>query len=208
MIALWVGSLAFFLFHPVDDVSKGLLGDSFGAINSLFSGLAFLGLIYTILLQQKELELTRMELNRTANAQEETQKALIKQLDVMVKTHELDREKHEAHKRRIKPRFEFVRIPAIPSNKEKTYILEIRANYRGDVCGFMNVEHIKGGDGFNWSNGSQSGVNYYNFRARILPTENLSFYIDYSDLEGNHYREKIVYDASQDKCLRSDEDLK
>jgi hypothetical protein len=37
-------------------------GDQFGAINSLFSGAAFAGLIYTIWLQRQELRLQRIEL--------------------------------------------------------------------------------------------------------------------------------------------------
>ena len=41
---------------------RGVFGDSFGAINSLFSGLAFAGVIFTILLQRKELQLQRKEL--------------------------------------------------------------------------------------------------------------------------------------------------
>ena len=59
---------------------RGSFGDSFGAINSLFSGLAFAGIIYTILLQRKELSLqrkeltdTRKELARAATAQESSE---------------------------------------------------------------------------------------------------------------------------------------
>lgn len=62
----------------------GLLGDSFGVVNSLFSGLAFAGVIIAILLQREELalqrqelELTRKELKRTAAAQEASEKALV-----------------------------------------------------------------------------------------------------------------------------------
>lgn len=40
----------------------GLLGDSFGSLNTLFSGLAFGGIIISIYLQSKELEDTRKEL--------------------------------------------------------------------------------------------------------------------------------------------------
>lgn len=45
--------------------NSGLFGDTFGAINSLFSGLAFAGLLYTILLQSRELKLQRIELKLT-----------------------------------------------------------------------------------------------------------------------------------------------
>jgi hypothetical protein len=45
----------------------GVLGDRFGSINTLFSGLAFAGVIYAIILQRKELELQRKELVLTRN---------------------------------------------------------------------------------------------------------------------------------------------
>lgn len=45
--------------------ASGVFGDTFGAINSLFSGLAFAGLLYTILLQSRELKLQREELALT-----------------------------------------------------------------------------------------------------------------------------------------------
>lgn len=41
---------------------RGQFGDLFGSVNALFSGLAFVALIYTIHLQRQELSLQRMEL--------------------------------------------------------------------------------------------------------------------------------------------------
>lgn len=65
---------------------RGQFGDMFGAVNALFSGFAFLGIIYTIYLQKnelalqrEELKLTRDELKRTAEAQEKSERALSKQ---------------------------------------------------------------------------------------------------------------------------------
>jgi hypothetical protein len=62
---------------------SGPFGDTFGTINALFSGAAFAGIIYTILLQRRELrlqryelELTREELRRSAEAQEKSEQAL------------------------------------------------------------------------------------------------------------------------------------
>lgn len=49
----------------VDKHDRGQFGDMFGAINSLFSGLAFAGIIFTILLQRDELKLQRDELSLT-----------------------------------------------------------------------------------------------------------------------------------------------
>ena len=44
---------------------RGTFGDMFGAVNTLFSGLAFAGIIFAIILQSKELELQRSELELT-----------------------------------------------------------------------------------------------------------------------------------------------
>ena len=47
------------------ELEKGQFGDAFGALNTLFSGLAFAGVIYAIILQKKELALQREELEKT-----------------------------------------------------------------------------------------------------------------------------------------------
>lgn len=44
---------------------RGTFGDMFGAVNALFSGLAFASIVYTILLQRQELVLQRRELELT-----------------------------------------------------------------------------------------------------------------------------------------------
>lgn len=48
-----------------DPDTRGVFGDKFGAINALFSGLAFAGLILTLILQREELSLQRDELEQT-----------------------------------------------------------------------------------------------------------------------------------------------
>lgn len=70
-------------FSLPDWPTRGQFGDLFGAVNATFSGLAFAGLIYAILLQREdlqlqrnELELTRQELQRSAEAQEQSERAL------------------------------------------------------------------------------------------------------------------------------------
>ena len=77
-------------------VLRGQFGDSFGAINALFSGLAFAGVIIALVfqrrelafqrielgLQRKELELTHIELKRTDEAQEQSFDTLIKQAEI------------------------------------------------------------------------------------------------------------------------------
>ncbi|MYB66895.1 MAG: hypothetical protein F4X75_00150 [Gemmatimonadetes bacterium] len=53
----------FWLFPDIG--ARGQFGDTFGAVNALFAGLAFAGIIFAIILQKKELELQRQELKET-----------------------------------------------------------------------------------------------------------------------------------------------
>lgn len=59
-----------YLTWPISEISvnkSGVFGDSFGLLTSLFSGLAFSGLIITILLQREDILLQRQELTETRN---------------------------------------------------------------------------------------------------------------------------------------------
>jgi len=58
---------------------RGVFGDKFGAVNALFSGLAFAGLILTLILQRKELALQRDELEQTRNEFVEQNKTMKRQ---------------------------------------------------------------------------------------------------------------------------------
>lgn len=70
--------------HFKSPADRATHGDMYGGLNALFSGLAFAGIIVTLVLQREELELqrqelryTREELARTATAQESAQSALM-----------------------------------------------------------------------------------------------------------------------------------
>lgn len=63
VFVLW--ALTFFLFFISESENRGQFGDMFGAVNALFSGLAFAGLIITLILQRQELSLQREELEQT-----------------------------------------------------------------------------------------------------------------------------------------------
>lgn len=87
VIIVWVISAWLSWLFFSDWSKSGTFGDTFGAINSLFSGLALAGIIYTIYLQKielglqrKELEYTREELTRTADAQEKSVFMMTEQL--------------------------------------------------------------------------------------------------------------------------------
>ena len=62
VIILWGLSwvLSFWIYPEIE--YRGQFGDSFGAVNALFAGLAFAGVIGTIRLQMRELEFQRREL--------------------------------------------------------------------------------------------------------------------------------------------------
>lgn len=60
ILTLWGASWYFIpLMYSKEELEAGTFGDMFGAVNALFSGLAFAGLIYTITVQRQELTLQR-----------------------------------------------------------------------------------------------------------------------------------------------------
>ena len=66
VIVIVVTGIWFWLPHLLDgDLNslseRGQFGDSYGAVNALFTGLAFAGLLFTILLQQHQLRLQRID---------------------------------------------------------------------------------------------------------------------------------------------------
>lgn len=67
VIAMW--GLSWWGINKFIDepTNQGTFGDMFGAVNALFSGLAFAGLIVTLLYQKEELKLQREELRETRN---------------------------------------------------------------------------------------------------------------------------------------------
>ena len=69
---IWIGSQNIY-YSLFNSEKAGQIGDSAGLLNSLFSGLAFLGVIVTIILQSKELKQTTTELKN----QKEKEKLLV-----------------------------------------------------------------------------------------------------------------------------------
>lgn len=59
VVVIW--ALTFFLFINGEKERRGTFGDMFGAVNALFSALAFAGLIITLIMQHDELRLQRDE---------------------------------------------------------------------------------------------------------------------------------------------------
>jgi hypothetical protein len=57
----------------------GQYGDMFGAVNALFSGLAFAGVVYAIILQRAELAIARDDLNKTKRIMDDQQNSIAAQ---------------------------------------------------------------------------------------------------------------------------------
>lgn len=97
VLVIWVLS-AFLIVFGLDNWSdRGTFGDLFGAVNALFSGLAFAGLIYAIVLQKRDLKMqreeiiqNRTELKKSAKAQQNSEKALEEQVNQMKITSKLN----------------------------------------------------------------------------------------------------------------------
>ncbi len=100
VIICWL--FTYYIFKDSDNEYRGSFGSMFGGIESLFSGLAFCGIIITILQQSSELKLqreemglqreemrlqreemieNRKELERTTKAQQEQSKSLNRQAE-------------------------------------------------------------------------------------------------------------------------------
>jgi hypothetical protein len=90
VIVLWVVSP--FVIHMLfkDWNQRGVFGDSFGAVNALFSGLALGGVIVAILLQSQELRHQREEIRMTREVQKESSVAQQGQLYMLSTTARLN----------------------------------------------------------------------------------------------------------------------
>jgi hypothetical protein len=70
---------------------SGTFGDTFGALNALFSGLAFTGVIVTILIQRTELKNQRIELQLQRTEMQETRKEFLINRTTNLVYNQLDR---------------------------------------------------------------------------------------------------------------------
>ena len=118
----------------------GEFGDMFGAVNTLFSGLAFLGVIITVWmqseelrLQRKELESTRAELERSASAQEKTLEIMKRDMQLRIT--------------QVAPMFELVWMGTMPVKNSKTRIASFELKNVGQrakqVVVTISGEHVE-----------------------------------------------------------------
>jgi septal ring factor EnvC (AmiA/AmiB activator) len=88
VVLIWALSAVLIIFFLPEWSDRGTFGDLFGAVNALFSALAFAVLIYTITLQREEIKqnrdeivLNRKELEKSSKLQQKAQDVLIKQVE-------------------------------------------------------------------------------------------------------------------------------
>lgn len=67
VVVVWLLGVAPLIHYALPD-KAGEFGDMFGAVNALFSGLAFAGVVYAIFLQRIDLALQRQELAKASGA--------------------------------------------------------------------------------------------------------------------------------------------
>ncbi|WP_420322747.1 hypothetical protein [Flagellimonas sp.] len=88
VVLIWGLSAVLIILFLSEWSDRGTFGDLFGAVNALFSALAFAVLIYTIILQREEIKqnreeiiLNRKELEKSSKLQRKAQDVLIKQVE-------------------------------------------------------------------------------------------------------------------------------
>ncbi len=88
VVFIWGLSAVLIIAFLSEWSNRGAFGDLFGAVNSLFSALAFAVLIYTIILQHEQIKqnreeiiLNRKELEKSSKLQRKSQSVLVQQVE-------------------------------------------------------------------------------------------------------------------------------
>lgn len=89
VVAMWLFNAFIYPMWVPSLSSRASNGDAFGAVNALFSGLAFAGLIYTMIMQSKELALQREELAMQRQEMKDSRGELVEQNRIQAEQVEL-----------------------------------------------------------------------------------------------------------------------
>jgi hypothetical protein len=98
VLFLWtLSAILLFRFYPTLE-ERGQFGDMFGAVNSLFSGLAMAGVVYAVVLQVHELREAREEAKKNEAARELQAQIFTRQLQTLEKQFQLqvDKDRYES----------------------------------------------------------------------------------------------------------------
>jgi len=107
-----------------DWAERGQFGDSFGAIATFFSGLAFAGLIYTIYLQRIELKLQRQELKLQREEMVKSRVQLSEQVKILKAQYTADIAKIKVSA--IELEIEAIKMEALRTSAKEKYVKQIR----------------------------------------------------------------------------------
>lgn len=184
-----------------DDTNFGTFGDTFGALNTLFSGLAFATLIITLILQRRELQLQR-------KAVEAQQVEIQKSNDIAEQQVTITEQQAELLEKQIREAQvqNFFNIIFQLFNRKKTYY-EIADKFPefGSSSEFMNDQsestfktlHIAALKIYDYFYRNYGGDNLHEDEIlRILKREITgkgSNLIPYSYLKGSKYKEYFLY---------------
>jgi hypothetical protein len=120
VIVLWIGSyLCIKAARPDKPQEWGLIGDTFGAINALFSGLAFAGVVIALFLQRADLKLQQQQLKCSNDEFMEQTRIMQEQLRLTREAYELEI-KHL--KNESEPLFEWTKSTSNPAIKACHYV--------------------------------------------------------------------------------------
>ncbi|MCM3632950.1 hypothetical protein [Paenibacillus camelliae] len=105
VLVVWISYIfimRFFFKSDTDKNSAGTFGDMFGALNTLFTGLAFVGVVISLLQQNKALEQQNKSLIKQQQALDQQKTVLEQQQEALnIQKNELELYKNELHKNNI-----------------------------------------------------------------------------------------------------------
>ena len=130
VVALWVWLPDKLAPHLTSPQERGVFGDSYGAVTSLFTGLGFAGLVFTILLQQREIKLQRDDFSAQLQEMQSTRDEVSKQSRI----HELQLNQSIVQLKftALQTRLEYIKIDSLQ------WMESARVNYAGpkieEIC--------------------------------------------------------------------------
>lgn len=83
VVTVWLALPAFLAKNLATLSERGAFGDSFGSVNALFTGLAFAGVVFTILLQIRELRLQRADFLQQLEAMHQSKEEVEEQNKIL-----------------------------------------------------------------------------------------------------------------------------
>lgn len=146
IFVLWAFS-GLAIYKLANPSERGIWGDMFGAVNALFSGWAFLGVIIAIILQYEELSAQREEIHFARVAQEESARALAQQLKTAQFTSRLESYNLLIQaQQRVLARLE---SPRTVDDKERQREAEkLLAYYEGELAKLIQLEAMHAGSSY------------------------------------------------------------